>query len=62
MIHHHPDEPLLLAYASGSADEAFSLIVATHMTYCAACRAQVAKLETIGGTLLQDLQPAPLAD
>jgi putative transcriptional regulator len=62
MIHHHPDEALLLAYAGGSADEAFSLIVATHMTYCATCRARAAKLEAIGGTLLQNLQPAPLAD
>jgi len=33
MIHHHPDDELLLAYASGAADEAVSLIVATHMTY-----------------------------
>jgi putative transcriptional regulator len=61
MIHYHPDDELLLAYASGTADEAVSLIVATHITYCAICRAQAAKLEAIGGTLLQDLQPAPLA-
>src|ERR1041385_3802307 len=62
MIHHHPDEALLLAYAGGGADEAVSLIVATHMAYCESCRAQVAQLETLGGSLLQDLQPASLAD
>jgi putative transcriptional regulator len=60
-IAHHPGDELLLAYASGAADEAVSLIVATHMTYCAICLAQAAKLEVIGGALLQDLQPAPLA-
>ena len=35
-IAHHPDDTLLLAYASRiAADEAVSLIVATHMSYCA---------------------------
>jgi len=61
MIHHHPDDELLLAYAGGAADEAVSLIVATHMSFCAICRARAAKLDAIGGTLLQDLAPAPLA-
>jgi putative transcriptional regulator len=61
MIRHHPDEGLLLAYASGVADEAMSLILATHMAYCETCRAEVAKLERIGGSLLQELAPAPMA-
>jgi putative transcriptional regulator len=61
MIHHHPDDELLLAYASGTADEAVSLIVATHMNYCAICRLRGKKFDAIGGTLLQDLAPAPLA-
>ena len=60
MIRHHPDEGLLLAYASGVADEAMSLILATHMAYCETCRAEVAKLERIGGSLLQELAPAPM--
>ena len=62
MIQHHPDDELLLAYASGAADEAVSLIVATHTAFCAICRLRGKKLEGIGGSLLQDLQPAPLAD
>ena len=61
MIQHHPDEALLLAYAGGGADEAVSLIVATHMAFCTDCRARAARLEAIGGSLLQDLQPAPLS-
>ncbi|HKY19023.1 MAG TPA: ChrR family anti-sigma-E factor [Rhizomicrobium sp.] len=61
MIRHHPSEELLLAYAGGAADEASSLIVAVHMAYCETCRIRSAQLEAIGGTLLQDLAPAPLA-
>ncbi|HYJ35591.1 MAG TPA: hypothetical protein VEV64_05505, partial [Rhizomicrobium sp.] len=61
MIHHHPDEALLLAYAGGAADEAVSLIVATHMAYCQSCRARATQLEALGGSLLQDLPPAPMS-
>jgi putative transcriptional regulator len=61
MIHHHPDDELLLAYAAGVADEAVSLIVATHMSYCAACQLRGKTLDALGGALLQDLAPAPLA-
>ncbi len=60
MIHHHPSEDLLLAYAAGAADEALSLIVATHMTYCAICRLRGKKLDSLGGALLQELPPAAL--
>ena len=61
MIAHHPDEDLLIAYASGAADEAASLIVATHMHYCAICRLRGKKLEAIGGSLLEGLAPQALA-
>jgi putative transcriptional regulator len=61
MIQHHPDDALLLAYASGAADEAISLILATHMSYCSLCRLRSRELEAIGGALLEDLPPAPLA-
>jgi len=61
MIRHHPDDSLLLAYAGGAADEALSLVVATHMAYCESCRAKSASFEAIGGSLLQDLAPAPMS-
>lgn len=61
MIQHHPDDALLLGYASGTADEAVSLIIATHMSYCSLCRSRSRELEAIGGALLEDILPAPLA-
>lgn len=61
-ISHHPPEDLLLAYASGAAGEAIALIVATHLAFCGACRAAVARLEQTGGALLEDLPPAPLGE
>jgi putative transcriptional regulator len=60
-IAHHPSEELLLAYASGAADEATGLIVAVHLAYCAACRLQTGKLEALGGSLLQELAPVPMS-
>jgi putative transcriptional regulator len=61
MIAHHPDDALLMAYAAGAADEATSLIVATHLHYCAICRMRTTQMETIGGSLLEELTPQPLA-
>jgi len=58
---HHPSEELLLAYAGGAADEATSLIVAAHLAYCAVCRLQSQRLDALGGSLLQDLSPVPMA-
>lgn len=62
MIAHHPDDALLMAYASGMADEATGLILATHLHFCSECRIKSAQLETIGGSLLEGLAPQPLAD
>jgi putative transcriptional regulator len=62
MIAHHPGEELLIAYAAGASGEAVSLIVATHLALCPECRQEVASAERAGGTLLDDLDPAPLSD
>lgn len=59
--HHLPDE-LLIAYAAGSLDEANSLIVATHLTYCPECRCQAEALEAVGGAFLEEIEPETLSD
>jgi putative transcriptional regulator len=61
MIAHHPSDELLLAHASGASDEATSLIVATHLALCPACRRKVAKAESIGGALLSQVEPAAMS-
>jgi putative transcriptional regulator len=60
-IRNHPDDLLLAAYAAGSLDEGMLLILATHLTFCLACRATVARDERIGGVLLNEVTPAPMA-
>jgi putative transcriptional regulator len=56
-IAHHPGEDLLFAYASGAADEAFALVIATHLAFCPECRREVAALERTGGAMLASLAP-----
>lgn len=52
-ISHHIPEPMLMAYAAGTLDHAFSLIVAAHVSLCDECRANLGAHEAVGGTLLQ---------
>jgi len=60
-IKHHPDSAQLLTYASGAADEAHSLVIATHLALCADCRAAVADAERAGGAMLGDVAPEAVA-
>ncbi|HSZ75522.1 MAG TPA: hypothetical protein VK779_11930, partial [Rhizomicrobium sp.] len=61
-IAHHPGEELLLAYASGAANEGASLLIATHLALCPQCRAIVAEAEAAGGVMFSHLAPEPMAD
>ena len=61
MIAHHPSEATLLGYASGNLDEAHRVVVATHLTACAACRDVVRIAESIGGDVLLALADAEMA-
>ena len=52
-IRHHLSEPLLMAYAAGQLPEAFGLVVATHLSLCDDCRAQVDTFDAVGGAILE---------
>ncbi|MBT5567275.1 MAG: histidine kinase, partial [Rhodospirillaceae bacterium] len=52
---HHPSDDLLWSYAAGSLDEPSSILIATHLSLCPVCRAVVAKAESVGGELFEDL-------
>ncbi|MDB5660948.1 MAG: transcriptional regulator [Cypionkella sp.] len=51
-IRHHLSDALLIAYAAGNLPEAFGLVVATHVSMCDDCRAQLATFEAVGGAVL----------
>jgi putative transcriptional regulator len=56
----HPAEEFLLDYAAGTASQAETLLLATHLAYCKVCRQAVQAARTIGGTLFDTLAPARL--
>jgi putative transcriptional regulator len=60
-IKHHPSDATLAAYASGTLDQARGLVVATHVSLCAQCRAAVKKFESVGGAVLEESEPAALS-
>lgn len=59
-IAHHPDSATLVSCAAGSLDEAFAMVVSTHLASCAECRARLREIEEIGGTLLRSVDEVTL--
>lgn len=53
-INHHLTDSLLMAYSAGSLPEAFSLVVATHISMCDECRARAGAYDAVGGQMLDD--------
>lgn len=49
---HHLDTSTILAYAAGTLNEAFSVVAASHLAVCPACRDAVRAAESLGGELL----------
>ncbi len=62
MINHHPPTELLFDYATGSLPEPVALVVASHAALCEACREEVETCESIGGALLDAMEPAEVDD
>ena len=60
-IKHHPSDATLAAYASGTLDQARGLVVATHLSLCAQCRAAVRKFESVGGAVLEEAEPVAMS-
>lgn len=52
---HHLDHSTVLAYAAGTLDEAFTIVVASHLALCPTCRKAVHDAEALGGELLSQI-------
>jgi putative transcriptional regulator len=60
-IRHHLTDEILMAYSAGTLPEAFSLVVATHVSLCDECRAQLESFDAVGGAVLSDCGAAKIA-
>ncbi len=61
-IRHHLDEATLMSYAAGSLSQAMALVAACHLSMCPECRARAQASESIGGMLLEGLDPVDISD
>ncbi|MFL0796396.1 MAG: ChrR family anti-sigma-E factor [Cellvibrionaceae bacterium] len=50
----HPSPEVLADYASGALRLSHALCVATHIELCSSCKAEVQKLQSLGGQLLEE--------
>lgn len=53
-INHHLSDAILMAYSAATLPEAFSLMVATHISLCDECRARVESFDAVGGAVLEE--------
>jgi putative transcriptional regulator len=58
----HASPAVLAGYASGALPSGPSLAVAAHLEACAACREAAGLFERIGGAMIDETAPAPMAD
>lgn len=60
-ISFHPDIATLMAFSAGTLEEAYTVVVATHLAMCEACREQVKRIDLIGGAFLTSEPEADMA-
>ncbi|MEM9579758.1 MAG: ChrR family anti-sigma-E factor [Pseudomonadota bacterium] len=53
-IEHHLTPELLMAYSAGTLPEAFGLVVATHVSMCDSCRAELDSFDAVGGCMMEE--------
>jgi len=58
--HHIPAE-LLLDYAADTLDEAWSLVVACHLTLCPQCRRELKVIEAAAGSMVEEIAPGSVS-
>jgi hypothetical protein len=58
----HPSDIDLAAYAAGTLDDTQRAAIDLHMRGCTPCQVFVSAIEHVGGIVVEDLPPTPLAD
>lgn len=53
-VTHHTPDAMLAAFAAGNLSHAFAVVVASHVSLCAKCRAALEAHQTLGGVLLEE--------
>jgi putative transcriptional regulator len=57
---HHPNDDIVMRYAAATLSEGPSLVIGVHMAVCGQCRARAETFETVGGVVLNALEPTPM--
>lgn len=60
-INHHPSDETLMRLAAGMLGAGPALVVSVHLEGCAVCRRCLAGFEAVGGAMLDEIPPVPLA-
>lgn len=60
-ITHHTPDALLAAYAAGSLEHPYALVVASHVSMCLECRAALEAHQAVGGALLESSRETALS-
>ncbi|MDO1558810.1 ChrR family anti-sigma-E factor [Brevundimonas sp. 2R-24] len=58
---HHPSEATLAQYVAGTLRPGFDVVVAAHLSTCAHCRAEAARLEAVGAAMLDEQAPVDMS-
>ncbi|MCT4608976.1 MAG: ChrR family anti-sigma-E factor [Pelagimonas sp.] len=61
-VTHHIPDAMMAAYAAGTLPHAFAVVVATHLSMCATCRASLAAHQSVGGVFLEDSDSVAVSD
>jgi putative transcriptional regulator len=60
-ITHHLDPATILAYTAGTLSEALSIVAASHIAWCAECRAATRAAETVGGEMIAGIEESEVS-
>jgi putative transcriptional regulator len=62
VIQHHPSSEILDDYARGALAEGMALVIACHIAGCTVCRSEIALWDSVGGVMLEAVDPVALGE